>query len=136
MVTLTSASLRFYGAGRTRVIPYCHIDGGGIVSLFRLCPGNAKGIADIDSATHDSAQIIVSFLNGTNAWQSVGTAPESDPFLSVNGGLIVAARAADDSSVNIDSATAGLIGADKQLNNSSDHLAFIDQSPQASSDWM
>ncbi len=129
VVTLTSASLRFYQPGRTRVIPYCHIDGGGIVSLFSLCPGSAKGIANIDSATHDSAQIIVSFLNGTNAWQSVGTAPEADPFLSVNGGLIVAARAADDSSVNIDSATAGLMGADKQLNNSSDHLAFTDQFP-------
>ena len=41
---------------------------------------------------HDSAQIIVSFFNGTNAWQSVGTAAESDPFLSVDGGLIVAAQ--------------------------------------------
>ena len=29
-----------------------------------------------------------------------GTAAEADPFLSVDGGLIVAARAADDSSVN------------------------------------
>jgi uncharacterized protein (TIGR03437 family) len=127
VVTLTSASLRFYGPGRTRVVPYCHIDGGGIVSLFSLCPGSAKGIADIDSAMHDSAQIIVSFLNGTTDWQSVGTAAESDPFLSVNGGLIVAARAADDSSLNLDSATAGLMGADKQLNISSDHLAFTDQ---------
>src|SRR5580658_11323979 len=63
VVPLTSASLRFYLPGRTRVIPYCHIDGGGIISLFSLCPGNAKGIADIDSAMHDSAQIIVSFLN-------------------------------------------------------------------------
>jgi uncharacterized protein (TIGR03437 family) len=129
VVPLTSASLRFYLPGRTRVVPYCHIDGGGIITLFNLCPGSAKGIADIDSAMHDSAQIIVSFLNGTNDWQSVGTAAESDPFLSVDGGLIVAARAADDSSLNIDSATAGLMGADKQLNNSSDHLAFIDQFP-------
>ncbi len=65
VVPLTSASLQFYLPGRTRVIPYCHIDGGGIITLFNLCPGSAKGIADIDSATHDSAQIIVSFLNGT-----------------------------------------------------------------------
>ena len=61
VVALTSASLRFYLPGRTRVVPYCHIDGGGIISLFDLCPGSAKGIADIDSATHDSAQIIISF---------------------------------------------------------------------------
>jgi uncharacterized protein (TIGR03437 family) len=97
VVPLTSGSLRFYGAGRTRVLPYCHVSGGGLVSDFGLCSGGAKGIADIDSPTHDSAQMIVSFLNGTNAWQSVGTAAESNSFLSVDGGLIVAARAADDS---------------------------------------
>jgi uncharacterized protein (TIGR03437 family) len=126
VVPLTSASLRFYLAGRTRVVPYCHIGGGGIVSLFNLCPGNAVGIAKIDSATHLSAQIIVSFLNGTNDWQSIGTPAESDPFLAVDGGLIVAARAADDSSLNIDSAVAGLPGAANQLSISSDHLAFTD----------
>ncbi len=98
VVPLTSASLQFYLPGRTRVVPYCHIPGGGIVSDFGLCPSDAQGIANIDSATHDSAQIIVSFLNGTDAWQSVGTAAENDPFLSVDGGLIVAAHAADDSS--------------------------------------
>ena len=108
VVPLTSASLQFYLPGRTRVVPYCHIPGGGIVSDFGLCPSDAQGIANIDSATHDSAQIIVSFLNGTDAWQSVGTAAENDPFLSVDGGLIVAAHAADDSSVNVNSATAGL----------------------------
>jgi uncharacterized protein (TIGR03437 family) len=129
VVPLTSASLQFYLPGRTRVVPYCHIPGGGIVSDFGLCPSDAQGIANIDSATHDSAQIIVSFFNGTDAWQSVGTAAENDPFLSVDGGLIVAAHAADDSSVNIDSATAGLQGADKQLSISSDHLACTDQFP-------
>src|SRR5580698_675997 len=129
VVTLTSASLQFYGSGRTRVVPYCHIPGGGIISDFGLCPSDAQGIANIDSAMHDSAQIIVSFLNGTDAWQSVGTAAESDPFLSVDGGLIVAAHAADDSTLNIDSATAGLQGADKQLSISSDNLAFTDQFP-------
>jgi uncharacterized protein (TIGR03437 family) len=129
VVPLTSASLQFYLPGRTRVVPYCHIPGGGIISDFGLCPSDAQGIANIDSATHDSAQIIVSFLNGTDAWQSVGTAAESDPFLSVDGGLIIAAHAADDSSVNIDSVTAGLAGADKQLSISSDHLAFTDQFP-------
>ena len=92
-----------------------------------MCPGSAKGIADIDSATHNSAQIIVSFLNGTGDWQSVGTAAESDPFLSVDGGLIIAAHAADDSSLSI-SANAATAGSQK-LNTSSDHLAFTDQIP-------
>jgi len=131
VVPLTSAALRFYLPGRTRVVPYCHIDGGGIITVFDLCPGNAKGIADIDSAMHDSARIIVSFFNGTDDWQSVGTAAESDPFLSVDGGLIVAARAADDSSLTIDSAfvTFPLTALALKIDVSSDGLAFIDQLP-------
>ncbi|HTW66966.1 MAG TPA: hypothetical protein VME17_20240 [Bryobacteraceae bacterium] len=122
VVPLTSASLRFYGPGRTRVVPYCHTSGGGLVSDVGLCPANAPGIADIDSASHLSAQIIVSFFNGTNAWQSVGTAAEDDPFLSVDGGLIVEADSAADSKLNINSATAN---SDK-LGISSDNLAFSD----------
>ncbi|MGP0072790.1 MAG: hypothetical protein ACLPWF_12760 [Bryobacteraceae bacterium] len=121
VVPLTSGSLRFYLAGRTRVLPYCHVSGGGLISDFGLCPGDAKGIADIDSPTHDSAQIIVSFLNGTDAWQSVGTAAENDPFLSVDGGLIIAAHAADDSNLAIDSASEWSHKLD-----TSDHLAFTD----------
>jgi uncharacterized protein (TIGR03437 family) len=130
VVTLTSASLRFYLPGRTRVIPYCHL-GGGIATFFNLCPRNAQGIADIDSATHNSAQIIVSFLGGTSDWQSVGTAAENNPFLSVDGGLIVEARAADDSSLNIDSASAVLPGTAlaKRLNTSSYGLAYADLFP-------
>jgi len=129
VVTLTSASLQFYGSGRTRVVPYCHIPGGGIISDFGLCPSDAQGIANIDSAMHDSAQIIVSFLNGTNDWQSIGTAAENDPFLSVGGGLIVAAHAADDSSVTIDSASASepLTALSIELGVSSDGNAHSDQ---------
>jgi uncharacterized protein (TIGR03437 family) len=131
VVPLTSASLQFYLPGRTRVVPYCHIDGGGIVSTFNLCPANAPGIADINSATHDSAQIIVSFLNGTSDWQSVGTAAENDPFLAVDGGLIVAAHTADDSSLSASAATAlNLTNPGSQkLGISSDGIAFIDQFP-------
>jgi uncharacterized protein (TIGR03437 family) len=131
VVPLTSASLRFYLPGRTRVVPYCHINGGGIITLFSLCPGSAKGIADMDSAMHDSAQIIVSFLNGTNDWQSVGTAAESDPFLSVDGGVTVAARAADDSSLKINSASANFppTALALKLSVSSDSLAYLDKLP-------
>jgi uncharacterized protein (TIGR03437 family) len=131
VVPLTSASLEFYLPGRTRVIPYCHVDGGGIITLFNLCPANAQGIADIESATHNSAQIIVSFLNGTSDWQSVGTAAENDPFLSVDGGLIVAARSSSDSSLSASAATAAVttdVGTQK-LGISSDGIAFIDQFP-------
>lgn len=127
VVPLTSASLRFYGPGRTRVLPYCHTSGGGLVSDVGLCPADAAGIADITSATHESAQMIVSFLSGTTAWQSVGTAAEDDPFLSVDGGLIVAAHSADDSSLNIQSGTASVLGQLSNLGISSDHLGFLDQ---------
>jgi uncharacterized protein (TIGR03437 family) len=129
VVALTSASLRFYLPGRTRVIPYCHTTSGGIIDL--LCPDNAQGIADIESATHNSAQIIVSFLNGTSAWQSVGTAAEDNSFLSVDGGLIVEARAADDSIVSASGAMAAVttgVGT-RKLGISSNGIAFIDQFP-------
>jgi uncharacterized protein (TIGR03437 family) len=124
VVTLTSASLQFYLPGRTRVIPYCHVDSTGVVAIFDLCPSNAPGIADIESPTHNSAQIIVSFLGGTSGWQSVGTAPEDNSFLSVDGGLIVEARTADDSSLSIGSATAAT-----QKLGTSDGLAFTDRIP-------
>jgi len=128
VVPLTSASLRFYLPGRTRVIPYCHIGGGGIITVFNLCPGSAQGIADIESATHDSAKIIVSFLGGTSDWKSVGTAAEDNSFLKVDGGLIVDQRSADDSILNIDSASVGFPPTTLlvKLNTSSDGLAFID----------
>jgi uncharacterized protein (TIGR03437 family) len=131
IVALTSASLQFYLPGRTRVIPYCHTSGTGIIALLNLCPANAPGIADIQSATHNSAQIIVSFLGGTNDWQSVGTAAENNPFLSVDGGLIVEARAADDSSeVIVKAGAAGPPGT--QLSLSSAGLAFADLFPAGS----
>lgn len=126
VVALTSASLRFYLAGRTRVVPYCHIGGGGIVTLFNLCPADATGIAKIDSAMHNSAQIIVSFLNGTNDWQSVGTAAEDDKFLSVDGGVILAAHNPDDSPADITLAQVDTPFIPQTLSISSDGIAFSD----------
>ena len=130
VVALTSASLRFYLPGRTRVVPYCHIDGGGIITIFDLCPGSAKGIADIQSAAHDSAKIMVSFLSGTSDWQTVGTSPEDNSFLKVDGGLIIEARNADDSKVNIDTATVGFPPTNVLVKlDTSDGLAFTDLIP-------
>jgi uncharacterized protein (TIGR03437 family) len=132
VVPLTSASLRFYLPGRTRVVPYCHIDGGGIISDFDLCPGDAQGIADINSAMHDSAQMILSFFNGTSAWQSVGTAAENDPFLSVDAGLIVAAHNPDDSPADITLAQVGLPPTLQTLSISSAGIASSDLVPSGS----
>lgn len=130
VVALTSASLEFYQPGRTRVLPYCHVNGGGIVSLAGFCSSSAKGIANITSATHDSARMIVSFFNGTNDWQNIGVAAEKDPFLSVDGGLIVEARNADDTLLSMSSlkATAST-GASKQLNIPSGDVAYTDLFP-------
>ncbi len=130
VVALTSASIRFYQPGRTRVVPYCHVSGGGIVSFAGLCSSNAKGIADITSAMHDSAQIIVSFFNGTDAWQSVGVAAENDPFLSVDGGLIVEAHNPDDTLLSMSSLKAtSAAGFSKQLNIPSGDVAYTDLFP-------
>jgi uncharacterized protein (TIGR03437 family) len=132
VVPLTSASLQFYLPGRTRVVPYCHIDGGGIITAFNLCPGDAQGIADINSAMHDSAQMMLSFFNGTNEWQSVGTAAQSDPFLSVDGGLIIAAHEADDSPLDITLAQVGIPPTQQTLSISSSGIAFSDLVPSGS----
>jgi len=132
VVALSSASLRFYQPGRTRVLPYCHVNGGGIVSFAGLCSSSAQGIANINSAMHESAQMIVSFFNGTDAWKNVGVAAENDPFLSVDGGLIVEARNADDSILPLSSVTAGRLGLLKQLNIPSGNVAYTDLFPAGS----
>lgn len=106
VVALTSASIGFVYPGRTRVVPFCHIPGGGLITFGGLCSGSAKGIANIRSASDPQAVAMVSFLNGTNEWKSVGTPAESDPFLSKNGALDVETRTADDAPIQMDSATA------------------------------
>ncbi len=129
VVALTSASIAFAEPARTRVVPYCHIDGGGIISIFGFCPFSAKGIADITSPTEDVAVAMVSFLTGTTAWQSVGTAAEQDKFLSVDGGLIVTAHAADDSSLTLNTVTAKGPTLTKNLNVESSAVAYTDLFP-------
>jgi uncharacterized protein (TIGR03437 family) len=129
IVTLTSASLGFYRPGRTRVVPYCHVEGGGLISFVGYCSFSAPGIARIRSATQDAARIMVSFLNGTTDWMSVGAAAEQNPFLSAVGGLYVTIRSADDMSLQIDSVKAGLFGQTKDLNILSGDVAYTDLFP-------
>lgn len=93
LVSLTSASMGFvYGlATPTRVVPYCHIDPAAFTNYSfgqYLC--NAPGIANVTSTSHPTGQIVRSFLAGTTSWQSVGTPPTSDPYLSANGGMYFA----------------------------------------------
>ena len=48
----------------------------------------------------------MSFLNGTSDWQNVGTAAQSDPFLSKDGALDVETHSAADALLQMDSASA------------------------------
>jgi uncharacterized protein (TIGR03437 family) len=130
VVALTSASLRFYMPGRTRVVPFCHVNGGGLVTLAGLCPSGAIGIANIQSATQDAARIVVSFFNGTDDWKNVGAPAENDKFLSIDGGLIVTERTADDAGLPLKSVTAAGPSLTKQLNKSSSgDVAYTDLFP-------
>ena len=130
VVALTSASLRFFQPGRTRVLPFCHVNGGGLVSFGGLCTSDARGIANISSAAHDSARLIVSFFNGTDDWKTIGTAAENDKFLSIDGGLIVTARTADDKPLNLASVKAtSSTGQSKELNIPSGDVAYTDLFP-------
>jgi uncharacterized protein (TIGR03437 family) len=98
--------VEFVRPGRTRVIPFCHTPGGGLISLFGLCAFDARSVAAVRSATEPQARILLSFLNGTDEWMTVGTGASADRFLSANGGVYAAARGADDSAASISSATA------------------------------
>ena len=94
LVSLTSASLGFalpVSTFPTRVVPYCHIDP---IAFTNISLGtfacNAPGIANVTDTSHATGQIVRSFLAGTTAWSSVGTASTSDPYLVKNGGMYFA----------------------------------------------
>jgi uncharacterized protein (TIGR03437 family) len=106
VVDLTSASIGFSEPGRTRIIPYCHT-GPGLISFAGLCPPNAPGIADGETATADNAALVLSFLNDTTAWESTGQAAEQNSLLVAGGGLEARAKSASDQYLTIQSATSG-----------------------------
>jgi pimeloyl-ACP methyl ester carboxylesterase len=100
VVSLTSASLLFAEPdARTRIVPYCHIqtNSGSPVETTEAsyldCTG--PGIAYIDTPSHQSYQIISSFLADNAAWQAVGHPPSQDKYLDQYGGLFVAAENAE-----------------------------------------
>jgi uncharacterized protein (TIGR03437 family) len=130
VVALTAASLGFYQSGRTRIVPMCHTDGGGLISLAGFCDSNAKGIAKIRSATDDNARFVLSFLNGTADWQTIGETPEQNKFLSEDGGLYVRPFTAAGSPQKLNSAVATTpSGTAKTLNMSNDEIAYTDMFP-------
>jgi uncharacterized protein (TIGR03437 family) len=105
VVTLTSASIGFAEPGHTRVINYCHT-GPGLITFAGLCPSSTPGIADGEHATDDNAALVLSFLNDTAAWQTIGQAAEQNPILATGGGLEARAKSAADQYLTIQQASA------------------------------
>src|SRR5580704_9034879 len=91
VVGLSSGSLDFASPGRTRIVNYCHIPPSGelgLAGLYLDC--EEPGIAYIDSPSHQTYEIISSFLMSTSAWQVIGDTPAQDEYLSKDGGIVFA----------------------------------------------
>lgn len=98
VVSLTSGSLGFVEPDqRTRIVPYCHIPPDLFTDLgIGMSCNVPEGIAYVDSPSHLTAQIVRSFLASTTAWQSIGTQPSGDPYLSQYGGGLLALKGSND----------------------------------------
>jgi uncharacterized protein (TIGR03437 family) len=94
LVSLTSASAGFVDgetSTTTRIVPYCHIDPAAFTNAaFGAFECNAPGIANVTDTSQYTGQIVRSFLAGNTTWQSIGSTPSADPYLSVNGGMYFA----------------------------------------------
>jgi len=89
VVSLTSASLRFAEPDvRTRIVNYCHITFSFLEAVGAGCA--RPGIAYVTGTSHPTYQIVQSFLSNGTAWETIGTSPGQDPYLSANGGLLLA----------------------------------------------
>lgn len=100
IVSLTSASAGFVSeqASITRIVPYCQVDPSAFTNTaFGTYACNAPGIANVTSESHYTSEIIRSFLAGTSDWQSIGTTPATDPYLSQKGGTFFGLVNATDS---------------------------------------
>ena len=127
LVPLSSASLRFYLPGRTRILPLCHVASPGLLTLTGFCLPNAKGVARVTGANDDNARIIISFLNGSADWQSIGTGIEQNSLLQNGGGILVRSRTANDVKIEPSSVNAApASGAAKKLNMSYSEIAYTD----------
>jgi uncharacterized protein (TIGR03437 family) len=93
LVSLTSASMGFVGqqAEVTRIVPFCHVDPTTFTNtIFGSFECDAPGIANVTSTSQDTGVIVRSFLAGNTNWQSVGTTPATDPYLSIDGAMYFA----------------------------------------------
>jgi len=90
LVTTSSASLGFVtptpSMNTTRVVPYCQVDPSAFTNSLMAFNCAAPGIANVTSTTHPTGIIVRSFLAGDTTWQTTGTSPGKDQWLSANGG--------------------------------------------------
>jgi uncharacterized protein (TIGR03437 family) len=107
VVELTSASIGFAYSGRTRIVPDCHT-ADALVVAFGVCTAATPAINQINDSSNVVGQIITSFITGTSAWTSLGTAIEADASGSKVGGLMVEAEDLNGVEQKIASATAAL----------------------------
>jgi pimeloyl-ACP methyl ester carboxylesterase len=130
VVTLTSASLAFatdFAADKTIVLPLCHTFGG--IGALLLC-GGANGLARVEDERHPSARAVVSFLNGTTEWQTVGEPAKRNFILSGTAAIMAQLRDAQDQPVAVRSATlTTAAGATLPLNVSNAGFAYADKLP-------
>ncbi len=93
VVSLASASLGFVAqqTGVTRIVPYCHVDPGAFTNpTFGPLTCSGTGIANVTDQAQLTGVIVRSFLAGTTDWQSIGSTPATDPYLSMDGGTFFA----------------------------------------------
>ncbi len=128
LATLTSASIGFARTGRTRVVPACHSNDSLLTALF-LCSSNAPSIAKITDSANLVGQIIVSFLTGTDQWQSLGQAIEVNPLASAAGGLYVSAQDLNGVSQSIASGSVTTQSGTSKLSVNSGQIAYAESLP-------
>jgi uncharacterized protein (TIGR03437 family) len=93
LVSTTSASLSFVAQqpAVTRIVPYCHVDPYAFTNAsLGAFNCNAPGIANVTDQNQYTGRIVRSFLSGTTDWQSIGTSPANDLYLTTDGGTFFA----------------------------------------------
>jgi uncharacterized protein (TIGR03437 family) len=117
VASLTSSSIAFAEPNRTRLLPDCHISYAALANLLApvaflfppssVCPVGSPGIAVGANATDSNVAMVLSFLNGTNDWQTIGQSPAQNPLASAYSGVLVRAKSASDQFVNLIDAASG-----------------------------
>ncbi|HLY17137.1 MAG TPA: IPT/TIG domain-containing protein [Bryobacteraceae bacterium] len=98
LVSTTSASAGFTpppASMPTQVVPYCHVDPSAFTNTtLGALACNAAGIANVTSTTHETGEIVRSFLAGTTDWTTIGNPAAGDTYLSTDGGIYFAMQGA------------------------------------------